>query len=266
MRRGGLLWGLLLLMGGILFLLDNLGFLPISALSLFFPSVLILIGLWFLVGPLFFRQVIENRSLVIPADGTTESVINIQHGAGGVNVASMAGNANLLEGTFAGGVEEKIERSGNKTSIKLSIPEIEWFGFPSISSSEGFKWDISLNQSTAYALNVKTGASKNRFDLHDLIITDIKMDQGANDTEVLLPEQAGFTCGEFHFGSARLELVVPENVAAQIKIDGALLDTNEIDQVRFPKTGDVFCSPNYSSAANKVDIKIEAGVGKVVIH
>ncbi len=70
------------------------------------------------------------------------------------------------------------------------------------------------------------------------------------------------------FNSAQpdLELRVPENVAAQIKIDGALLDTSEIDQSRFPKSGDVFCSPNYSTAANKVEINIEAGVGKVVIH
>jgi hypothetical protein len=266
MRRGGLLWGFLLLMAGVLFLLDNLGFLPISALSLFFPTALILIGLWFLLGPLVFRRVAESRTLSIPTDGTTEAKIKIRHGAGGVNISSIMASANLLEGTFAGGVEEVIERKDTEAKIKLMIPETEWWGFPSASVMDGFKWDISLNKSIAFALDVKTGASKNRFDLRDLIITDIHMESGGNDTVVLLPDQAGFTRGDFQFGSARLELIVPQNVAARIKIDGALLDTSDIDQTRFPKNGDAFCSDNFTDAVNKVEINVEAGVGKVVIH
>ncbi len=266
MRRGGLLWGLLLLMGGVLFLLDNLGFLPVSALSIFFPAVLILIGLWFLVGPLLFREVVETRSLSIPVEDATEAVVKIRHGAGGVNLGSMAGNDNILEGTFTGGVEEEIERTGSKFGIKLRVPEFEWWGFPNVARSEGFKWDISLNKSIAYTLDVKTGASRNRYDLRDLIITEIRMESGGNDTEVLMPSQAGYTRGEFHFGSARLEIRIPENVAAQIRINGALLDTNDIDQSRFPKYGDIFSSPDYASAANKIDITVEAGVGKLLVR
>lgn len=266
MRRGGLLWGILLLMAGILFLLDNLGFLPVSAMSLFFPAVLILIGLWFLVGPLLFRETVETRTLAIPTEGTTEAEIKIRHGAGSVKVESLARSGNVLEGTFSGGVEEIIERTGSKIGIKLRVPEFEWWGFPSTAGGEGFNWDISLNKSIAYALNVKTGASKNLFDLRDLIITEIRMESGGNDTEVWMPAQAGFTRGEFHFGSARLDLHIPENVAAQIKIDGALLDTNDIDQSRFPKFGEIYSSPDYASAANKVEITVEAGVGKLIIH
>ncbi len=78
MRKGGLLWGFLLLMAGVLFLLDNLGFLPISALSLFFPTALILIGLWFLLGPLVFRRVMESRTLSIPMNGgASKQIIKI---------------------------------------------------------------------------------------------------------------------------------------------------------------------------------------------
>jgi len=266
MRKGGLLWGLLLILGGILFLLDNLGFLPISALSLFFPGVLIIIGLWFLVGPLVFRRVVESRSLAIPAEGATESRLKLRHGAGALTVASMAGDLNLLEGTFSGGVDEKINRDGSSLKVKLSVPETEWWGFPSASPMDGFNWDMTLNRNIAFALDIMTGASKSRLDLHDLIITDLNMEAGANEMDITLPEQAGKTRCSFQFGTARLELHVPANVAAQIKIDGALLDTNEIDPLRFPKNGDVFCSPNYSTSANTVDIIIEAGMGKVVIH
>jgi hypothetical protein len=266
MRKNGLLWGMLLIMGGILFLSDNLGFLPVSALSLFFPGILIIIGLWLLVGSSAFRQTMETRSLTVPADGCTNASIQLNHGAGEINLISMDGNANLLKGTFKGGVDEKINQYGSSATLKLSVPENEWWGFPSGSANGGFAWDIQLNRDTAYALEVNTGASKIRLDMHDLIITDLKMSSGANDMDVTLPEQAGKTNCRFEFGSARLEVHVPQNVAAQIKLTGALLDTNEIDPARFPKSGDLFRSPNYDSAPNTVDIIIEAGLGKVVIH
>ena len=266
MNKNGILWGLLLILGGILFLLDNLGFLPVSALSLFFPAILIIIGLWFLVGPLAFRQAVETRSLTIPSDGSSSASIEFNHGAGEINVTSTDGAANLLDGTFKGGVDERISRAGSTTAIKLSVPENEWWGFPTSASDGGFSWDVRLNRNTAYALDVKTGASKARLDLNDLIITALKISSGANDMDVTLPEQAGKTNCRFEFGSARLDVHVPQNVAAQIKLTGALLDTNEIDQTRFPKTGDVFRSPNYDTAANTVDITIEAGLGKLSIH
>ena len=266
MRKNGILWGMILILGGLLFLLDNLGFLPVSALSLVFPGMLIVVGLWFLVGPLAVRKAVETRELTIPVDNCADAAIQFNHGAGAINVTSMAGETNILEGTFAGGVDEMVTRNGSTANVVLSVSESEWWGFPSASPEGGFSWDVKLNSNKAYALDVKTGASKIRLDLHDLIITNLKMSSGANDMDVLLPEQAGKTNCRFEFGSARLEVRVPENVAAQIKLNGALLDTSGIDQNRFPQVGDVFRSPNYDGAANTVDIVIEAGLGKVSIH
>ncbi|HEX7555784.1 MAG TPA: hypothetical protein VF338_04105 [Leptolinea sp.] len=266
MRRGGILWGIILLLAGVLFLLDNLGFLPISAWTLIFPGAMILIGLWLLLGPLVFRQVVESRNLSIPLDGVTGAVLKIRHGAGNLSVSSLADNANLLSGTFVGGVEEKISRSGSRTDIKLRVPELEWWGFPSASSRDGLRWDLGINRGVSFSLDFKTGASKSTLDLHDLIITDMRLETGASDTIVFLPEQAGFTKADFQFGSARLELHIPENVAAKIVVKGAMIDTAEIDQNRFPRSGEEFCSPDFAAATNKVDIKIDAGVGKVIVH
>jgi hypothetical protein len=266
MRRSGLLWGVLVLLAGVLFLLDNLGFLPISAWSLIFPGALILIGLWFLLGPLVFRQVVETRNLSVPLDGVTEAKLIIRHGGGELNISSATDSVNLLEGTFNGGVEEKINRSGSLAEVKLRMPEMEWWGFPSAFPNDGLRWDIALNKRIAYSMNLKTGASKSRLDLHDMILTDIRLETGASNTEVYLPEQAGFTKADFHFGSASLDLHVPQNVAAKIQIKGALMNTDEIDKNRFPMTGEGYCSADFATAANKIDILIEAGVGKVKIN
>jgi hypothetical protein len=266
MRKSGLFWGVLVLLAGVLFLLDNLGYLPISAWSLIFPGALILIGLYFLLGPLVFRQVIETRSLTVPLEGSTEAKIKFRHAAGELNIYSAPQSMNLLEGTFNGGVDEKIVRMGTLTEVKLRMPEIDWWGFPSAFPNDGLRWDVVLNRGIAYSLDLKTGASKSRLDLHDMILTNLRLETGASNTEILLPEQAGYTKAVFHFGSAQIDLHVPQNVAAKINIQGALMNTNGIDKNRFPITADGYCSPDYLTAANKIDILIEAGVGKVVIN
>jgi hypothetical protein len=265
MRKSGLLWGVLVLLAGVLFLMDNLGFLQISAWSLIFPGALILIGLWFLLAPLVFRQVIETRNLDIPLEGMTEAKLKIRHGAGELRITSGSESLNLLEGTFIGGVEERVNRTGSLAEVKLRMPEMEWWGFPTSFPHDGLRWDIALNRGIAYSLDLKTGASKSYLDLHDMILTDIHLETGASNTEVFMPEQAGYTKAEFHFGSATLDLHVPQNVAAKIKIKGALMSTEGIDKNRFPVSGEEYCSSDYASAANKIDISIEAGVGKVVI-
>lgn len=266
MRRSGLLWGFLILFAGVVFLLDNLGFLPVSAWSLIFPSVLILMGLWFLIGPLVFRQVIETRSLSIPLDnGVTDARLKLRHGAGELQVDSSSDGINLLEGTFIGGVDDKFDRKGSTADIKLKMPEMDWWGFPSAFPKEGLKWDMHLNKGIAYSINLKTGASRSCLDLRDLIVTEITLETGASNTEILLPEQAGFTKADLHFGTASVDLSVPQGVAARIKVNGALMNTDEIDRNRFPQTSDGFVSPDYDTAVNKIDIMIEAGVGKVVI-
>jgi len=40
----------------------------------------------------------------------------------------------------------------------------------------------------------------------------------------------------------------------------------EIDRTRFPYSNGIYESADYSSAQNKIDIKIEAGVGRVAVH
>jgi hypothetical protein len=58
---------------------------------------------------------------------------------------------------------------------------------------------------------------------------------------------------------------VPQGVAASIRARGGLASIN-IDSNRFPRSGDVNQSPDYETAANKVDMDIQTGVGSVDIR
>ena len=60
--------------------------------------------------------------------------------------------------------------------------------------------------------------------------------------------------------------LVPPGVAAQIDFDGGV-SSMDIDESRFPKQDNgQYVSPDFSNAANRVTIKIEAGVSDITIR
>jgi hypothetical protein len=44
------------------------------------------------------------------------------------------------------------------------------------------------------------------------------------------------------------------------------LGTSQIDEVRFPRIGDIYQSVDYGTSLNKVDIDVQGGVGSVRVR
>jgi hypothetical protein len=59
-------------------------------------------------------------------------------------------------------------------------------------------------------------------------------------------------------------LEVPEGVAARIRSKMGLGSTT-VDERRFARSLDAWVSPNYETAANRVDIDLEGGLGSIRI-
>jgi hypothetical protein len=66
-------------------------------------------------------------------------------------------------------------------------------------------------------------------------------------------------------GAASVNIRIPQGVAARIRWRGGLSSIN-VDPSRFPRFGDTYQSPDYDSAANKVDLDVEMGVGSVTVN
>jgi hypothetical protein len=113
-------------------------------------------------------------------------------------------------------------------------------------------------------LKVETGASRARLDLADLRVRNLEINAGAADTRVRLPRAAGATSVRAQSGAATMTLEVPPGVAARIKLQMAL-GSSQVDESRFPRTATGYESPDYATAANRVDIDIQGGVGSVKV-
>jgi hypothetical protein len=81
---------------------------------------------------------------------------------------------------------------------------------------------------------------------------------------VTLPSR-GRLRADFDLGAASLDVIVPEGVSARIRASMGAADLN-VNQARFPRSGNVYQSADFDTAANAVDITIDAGAAGIKVR
>jgi hypothetical protein len=243
---------------GVLLLASTTGALalgPAELIGQYWPWALIVLGIWFLVGALV-PGGSATESLAIPLAGAPSAAVRIQFGAGELMTHPAAAGM-LVDGTFRGGVKERLVGPGE---VELS-QDLDT-GVPWIDTASA--WDVGLTAEVPLDLRLDTGAYRGRIDLGPLRVAHLELHTGASDTHIRLPQAAGMTTVRAESGAASLILEVPNGVAARIRSRMALGSTS-IDQARFPRAGEGYESPGYATAANRVDIDVQGGVGSVKV-
>jgi hypothetical protein len=265
MSRDNLFWGLLLLIAGAILLGNNLGYFSFDA-RLLWPLFIILLGVYILIGRSFSGRAMESKHVSLPLDGAKSAVIHVEHGAGQIRISGAAGKDELLSGDF-GYMELTSQKSGDKLSARLKTTlsgGMIWM-FPWNWNSRGHEWDFALNSMIPLTLDIDTGASENRLDLSEIKLDKLDLDTGASSTSIILPKNAGHSRVEISCGAASVNIEIPEGVAADIRSDSGLADIS-IDERRFPRSGKHYISPDYDTATNKVDIRLETGVSSIKVR
>ncbi|MCX6055872.1 MAG: hypothetical protein NTZ74_13355 [Chloroflexi bacterium] len=264
MRKSALFSGTLVVLVGIILLAVNLGVVGTAIWSFFWPLVLILLGIWFIAAPHQRKGEIKAVGRSILLENETQAEIHFNYGAGVMVVEPSDKPGELIGGTFVGGITDDVKRSGGKVFVKLSPPSESiyagsWFYHP-----QGINWTVGVTKEIPLNLNFHTGACEAKLDLVDLQVSELTLETGASSTEVHLPKNAGFTRMVVKSGAAAVRIFIPQGVSATIRESSGLSGIN-IDTNRFLQNGHTYQSIDYETAANKVDISYEGGVGSVEI-
>lgn len=260
MNRSQLFWGSVLLLVGGLMLAGEMGIrLPNgnSLMSLFWPILLIGLGVW-VMASFFFRGELKSESISVDLQGAREADVRIDHGAGEFRLHGGASGNELLHGAFTGGLDSRESRDGDKLNVRIR-PANDFFPLPPFGFHDQRDWDVSFNPNIPIRLDMNMGANKSVIDLNGLNITGIKLKSGASDTAITLPA-SGRLNAEFEIGAASLNIIVPDGVAVRARASIGAGDFS-MDRSRFPSNE----SPDFSSAANAVDIHIKGGAASVRI-
>ena len=264
MSRTSILLGLVLVLLGAFMFADAAGVrLPngTSPLEFFWPVLLLMSGLALLLRTIF-RRKLQVEKASIDLQGAATAHLRINHGAGKLKIHKGAASGVLLNGSFTGGLRQAVRRTGAQLEVRLR-PAGDWLGIPFLDAGEPLNWDVSLNPDVPLELDLDSGADQAEIDLRDLRVTTLSLDIGASATRLVLPARGRLTA-DVDIGAASMDVTVPPGVAARIKIDHGASDV-KVDP-RFPRVGGVYKSPEFESAANAVDLDIDAGAAQIKIH
>ena len=264
MRRGSLFWGSVILLVGIGLLVGNI--FRVDVWNIIWPLAIVFLGAWLLLGPVMGRRNIETQQVSVPLETASEADVSLHHGAGRLNLAATGTPGVLLSGSCVGGARVDVNRSGPAARVDLRSEASEYFfGFSSANAPYGFAWDLQFTPEIPLRLTLETGASESNIDLRDLKVTDFELKTGASSTNVTLPARAGLTRVKISSGAASVKLFLPEGVAGRIRVQSGLAGIH-IDTNRFPATAGGYETPGFDAAENKADIFVETGVGAVEVH
>ena len=263
MRRSALFFGTIIVLLGVVLLGINLGVVTHHVWRYFWPLVLVLLGVWFIVGPALWKGNAEAVERSIPLSGDSAADITFNYGAGRMNVGPSSNPTELLGGSFAGGLSEDLQHFNGKAVLKIN-PPADFFPGNWMYGHQGIEWDVRLNRDIRLQLRFHTGACEAHLNLTDLKVSELNIETGASSTDVQLPANAGFTRVVVKSGAAEVKLHVPQGVAASIS-ESSGLSGIKVDTTRFMQNGHTYQSADFSTAANKVEIFYEGGVGSVEI-
>jgi len=203
----------------------------------------------------------EPDRLAIPLEGAADAEVMVTFGAGRLQVRA-AGPGMLVDGTFAGGV--RVERAGGPGRARLAPPTLPsgW-----ALDRAPYTWTMGVSGEVPLRLRVETGAADAELDLSALRLAELRLRTGASETRVTLPAAAGVTIVDAEGGATTIRFRVPDGVAARIR-SSIVLGSSEIDTARFPRTaaGDAWESPDFATAANRVEISVRGGIGSVSVR
>jgi hypothetical protein len=294
--RRGVFWPLLLIVIGLVFLLANLGYIaPVSALALFslWPIILILVGIdiafarrWplgvlaldVLIIAFGVALVASQPTLATPfgpvvffsrSDRPVASTVSVPRG----DAKSMTLHLNGGAGTFriAGGGNDLLKATSDQENLSLrSSGGPDRLDVRIDQNDRGVRFggggpthiDISIPSEVATSFDMNAGAGEFVVDFTDVKLTDARMSVGAASLRIVLPKTATGDVGiTVNAGASSVVVEVPEGVEARITTSGAIISLkSENSRVANSETS------GYSSAKDRVTVRITAGASSVVIR
>ena len=280
---------------GIIFLLSNLGYLSVNTWQMVFtlwPIMLIAIGFDILVGRRSLLlsllgvvvilivlagslwifgvsftggNVVSGEQIQQSLNGATRAIIKIESSAGEMQIGSMSQPDILLDGRIPSAEEEKI-RSSYTVSNGVGTYRLSDTGaqvFLPTRHAQDWLWDLDITNAIPVDLGLSMGAGSAEAALRDLNLENLTVNLAVGSATVTLPDQGSMEA-QLEGAIGHIVIIVPRGVGVQVRADTGLASINVPEN--YSHAGDVYESPGYSSAENRVDIVVSIAIGSVDIR
>jgi hypothetical protein len=258
------LWPILLIAAGLEIILNRLSAWG-SLLALVLTVVILAGAVWLLRPDIGARQVVAAEEVRQALGEATQARVVIEPGIGSLRIEALPESANLIEGVIQMGRGQRAKRDfaiAGKTATFTLRSEGETFG-PFFWWSDQRSWDLGIAPKVPLELEIDLGAGWADVDLTDLTVDDLKVSMGIGRTTVTLPDEGRFYA-KIDSSIGETVVVIPAGMAARIRVDTGLAVSDLPDG--YQQRDDVYTSPGYASADDRVDLEVDQAIGKVTIR
>lgn len=254
-------------LGLILIGIGVLGFLSVLGLNI----VVLGLGIFFIVAGLRFFLMSSGRlpegqikAFLIPADAAETAKVNITHAAGRLSVGRGNTENALVEGRCSDEVYPSATRRADEVNVSVGFDDTACQRFIKPWEWQALNWNLALMPEVPMDLHVKSAIGSSKVDCRGIALRKLHIEFAMGSSHIVMPDSAGHTDVHVETGMSALQIDVPPNVAARIKADG--FGGLHIDTQRFPRNGDYYQSPDYNTASNRLDCKIEFGLSNITVE
>ena len=295
LSRGGFVGASLLIGLGVVFLLGNFGYLPLSAWETLFrlwPLFLVALGfdiligrrswllsllgvvlilailggaLWTMTASPAAINAMQSQTIRQDLKGATSAQVAIEPGAGYLSLHKLQEPVALIMGTVPASevmsVEQKYSIQDGAANYELRSSG-DAYRFPS-GSSNVFRWDLGLATGIPVDLKVNLAAGETVLDLSGLEISAFQYDIGVGQATITLPT-GGDLSGKVEGAIGRIVILVPPDVGLQTNNHIGLVIVQAPQD--FEKEGSTYTSANYARADYKIDLDLSLAIGEIIIR
>jgi hypothetical protein len=289
-------WPLVLIAVGIVFLLGNYGLIrPVSfvALLALWPVLLVLLGIdiafarrW-PIETLAAEVIIIGLALLLAATqpdalslttfsiggssgcGDPRSSVSVPRGS--LQSISVSINGAAARYHLAGGASAALEANAGYDELCLAVRDAS-SGRGDVRLSQGGTRiggdndvTVKLSNDLPASVTLNAGAGEFDVDLHELKITDARLNIGASSTTVVLPHPSGDVVIRADGGASSLVIEIPADVEARVTVSGGLVTANT-SNARTTKTGNVIETSGYAAAKDRVTVNVTGGATSVAVR
>jgi hypothetical protein len=231
-----------------------------------------------------------------PLDGVTAAVVDVNVGDGNLTIDRLAAGEQLL----ASGALQYLENQGLPTrSVNTSNGQATltlkasgstkqpWFRLPWAACNGATEWQIGLNPTVPSDITAHSDGGNVVLNLAGMAVTRVSAETGGGNMDLVLPDNAtdlsvtartgagnvtvelgaditGSNSIIASSGAGSVVVHIPGGLAAKIRATTGLGKAS-VDP-RFARTDNVtYQSPDYDSAADKVEIMVHSGAGNVSV-
>jgi hypothetical protein len=294
-RRGGLVGPVILIGLGVVFLLNNMGILAWSVWDIIlrlWPLLLVAVGVDLLIG----RRTIWGSLLALililvvfvggflllevqsgsqlpvkevsqALQGVKEAEVVLSPSVGQVRIGALdQDSADLIVGEIRlhSGERLETEHDEDRHPVLFRLRSAGGMQFPSVGVwGNEWTWDLRLNPEVPVKLGIDLGLGKFDLNLASLNLSDLDVSLGMGQTRITLPSEGRFRV-RVSGALGETILVVPQGMAARIQLSTGMVYRQMPSD--YSRQGDMYTSPGYETAENRVDVEIDQAMGVVRVR